>query len=946
LWEGVKQTFRLYCEQKAADIMDIAVLNGDLFGPQAMRDLDAACILNRHFLHGFAHLSLFKDRRITRRINYGYLDVEELGSVYESLLDYHPVFKEVDGKTKFDLAFGTERKSTGSYYTRPELVQELIKSALVPVVEERLEQAETVEAKEKELLSLKVCDPAAGSGHFLLAAARRIGTELAKVRSGEEQPTPSEFRKAVRDVIQHCIYGVDLNPLATDLCKVALWLEGHNRGYPLTFLDHRIKNGNSLVGLDTLDRLKEGIPNDAFKPVTGDDKEVAKQIKAQNRKELKAWQAGQLPLLSTIEEEFKEDLLSFAKEVNKIDSIEEREAGDVGKKQEEYERIRSGRRWHRDWTAANIWTAAFFYPLNDVADPAIPTQDRLVSFLANPGAAHGQLVGKANGLAAKLKFFHWPLEFPDVLDAGGFDVVLGNPPWERISLKEREFFVDYSDEIATEPNNKIRAKLIEELIETKPDIYHEYERAKQLALRTKKYLSSSGLYPSTGVGDINTYALFPEKFLKLQKEIGSSGVITQTQLVTEKTYSNFTKNLIENKRIRICYAFENERFLFAGAHHSTRFILLTIGRNINEFECATGIWLPEWLSDDRRVYTLNSNVVKKLNPDTYSIPQFRTNYDAELSKKIYKVVPPLKASDNFRKDITVSRIMHDKDDADVILYDRNTSEEMSLTPIIESKHIEQFNHRYSTYDNVPEELIKKGYPRVLSPEELEDSSISIIPRKWTSINDSPQRFRDYPRDWMLHIRNITNSIAIRTAICAITPKHPNTGSCTWIRNDAYSVGDYLYLLAVINSLVFDYLARQKVGGIHLNSYHLFQLPVPDFPSENELDIHSKIIEHSFELTYTSLDLISLADDYGYKEKPYIWNDERRVLLRAENDAYIANLYGLNRDELRYLLYPSDIFSDDYPSETFRVLKEKEIAKYGEYRTQRLVLEAWDRLFGN
>ena len=209
LWEGVKQTFRLYSVASDAQKLSIALLNGHLFSSRAMPDLENACLGNRDFLHGFAHLSRFKDDRSTRRINYAHLDVEELGSVYESLLDYNPEIKIKNEKFTFNLVFGIERKSTGSYYTRPELVQELIKSALVPVIEDRLKGLTAKTDKESALLALKVCDPASGSGHFLLAAARRIARELARVRTGEEQPTPTQFRRAVRDAIQHCIYGVD-----------------------------------------------------------------------------------------------------------------------------------------------------------------------------------------------------------------------------------------------------------------------------------------------------------------------------------------------------------------------------------------------------------------------------------------------------------------------------------------------------------------------------------------------------------------------------------------------------------------------------------------------------------------------------------------------------------------------------------------------------------------
>ncbi|MFC1555255.1 Eco57I restriction-modification methylase domain-containing protein, partial [candidate division KSB1 bacterium] len=467
LYEGVKQTFILYCDENISNKMGISALNGDLFGPSAMPDLEQARLFNKDFLHGFAQLSLFKDNKTIRRINYAYLDVEELGSVYESLLDYHPILKIDEELISFDLAFGTERKSTGSYYTRPELVNELIKSALVPVIEDRLEQAKTKEEKIQALKSLKVCDPAAGSGHFLLAAARRIARELAKVRTGEEHPTPSEFRSAVRDVIQHCIYGVDLNPLAVDLCKVALWIEGHNRGKPLTFLDHRIRCGNSLIGLDTLDRLKDGIPDDAFKPVTGDDKEVARIVKNHNKIERKNYEKGIVYNLLNLKNELSEDLAGFADKARSLDEITDDDPKNVNYKQELYKKIRTNRSWFKDWTAANIWTAAFFYPLIDTDDPAIPTHDKLLEYLDKPNAVHGQLVGKANAMCAEHKFFHWPLEFPEIIDSGGFDVLLGNPPWELIQPEEQTFFGYLAPEIAKKKGIK-RKELIKELKITNP----------------------------------------------------------------------------------------------------------------------------------------------------------------------------------------------------------------------------------------------------------------------------------------------------------------------------------------------------------------------------------------------------------------------------------------------------------------------------------------------
>jgi hypothetical protein len=295
LWLSLRETFRLFRDNDDAPKLGLSALNGELFGPDACRDLEAAFCTNEALLMAVRHLSTFIDdegtgrrRRssgIRRRVNYAALDVEEFGSVYESLLNFHPQVR-LDPPT-FDLVTGSERKQTGSYYTPPELVRELIESALVPVMEEKLAAGKTRDDKERALLDLRVCDPAAGSGHFLLAAARRIARELAKARGGEDEPTPSDYRHALRDVIRQCIYAVDKNPLAVDLCKVALWMEGHNAGLPLSFLDHHVKCGDSLVGVFDLKVLEEGLPDDAYKPVTGDDKTAAKYYRDRNRTEKK-----------------------------------------------------------------------------------------------------------------------------------------------------------------------------------------------------------------------------------------------------------------------------------------------------------------------------------------------------------------------------------------------------------------------------------------------------------------------------------------------------------------------------------------------------------------------------------------------------------------------------------------------------------------------------------
>ena len=220
---------------------------------------------------------------------------------------------------------------------------------------------------------MTVCDPACGSGHFLLAAARRLGKELARIRTGEDEPKPGEFHLAVRDVISHCIYGVDLNPLAVDFCKVALWLEGHWAGKPLSFLDHRIRCGNSLIGVLDPTVLEDGIPDDAFTAVTGDDKKVAAFFKKRNKQERTSRQRG-------LTFEADDHAGEYAASNRELRELAENTAADVRKKAQMYSSWRAGMQHSHDEAVADLWTAQFFLPLTSTTDPAICTTKDFLEF--------------------------------------------------------------------------------------------------------------------------------------------------------------------------------------------------------------------------------------------------------------------------------------------------------------------------------------------------------------------------------------------------------------------------------------------------------------------------------------------------------------------------------------------------------------------------------------
>ncbi|HPD63754.1 MAG TPA: N-6 DNA methylase, partial [Anaerolineaceae bacterium] len=264
-YEALRLVMTLLGSDLGCPELAIPALGGFLFDAHSTADLNDAKLDNQALLSAVRSLAFITEGNTRRAVDYRNLGPEELGSVYESLLELHPLLNTDAGTFQLTSAAGNERKTTGSYYTPSSLIQVLLDTALDPVIEDRLRGKQDAAQQEYALLELKVCDPASGSGHFLIAAAHRIAERLAEVRAGDNEPSPNETRRALRDVIRHCIYGVDINPMAVELCKVNLWLESLEPGKPLSFLDAHIKCGNSLVGVGPKMGINElVIPDEAF----------------------------------------------------------------------------------------------------------------------------------------------------------------------------------------------------------------------------------------------------------------------------------------------------------------------------------------------------------------------------------------------------------------------------------------------------------------------------------------------------------------------------------------------------------------------------------------------------------------------------------------------------------------------------------------------------------
>lgn len=1023
LWLGLQTTFRLFQDEKLSEMFGAPPLNGDLFNTSQTPDLQAISISNREFLTALWNLSMYRENEKTpwRRINYAALDVEELGSVYESLLDFQPIFLERNGKPTFDLAFGMERKSTGSYYTPPELVNELIKTALVPVLEERLKEAKTLQDKEKAILNLKVCDPASGSGHFLLAAARRLGRELAKIRTGDDEPAPEQMRLAIRDVITHSIYGVDKNPLAVDLCKVALWMEGHSKGKPLTFLDHRIRCGDSLIGVLDLKVLEQGLPDETFDPVTGDDKQVARSLKKQNRSEREGQHS--LPF------EAKKEITSLLGAYQPLRELPDDTPEQIRRKVEAYQKIQShGSKWWQDNTACHLWTAAFFAELTQENNKnnRIPTTETLRRYLETH-AIDGRQIGNAWALAQKHHFFHWPLEFPEVFAYGGFDVVLGNPPWDVWQPEEIKFFAISAPEVSQLQGEK-RKRAIESLNSTNPILYTEWEAHKRFFANGVKFMRNSRRFLQCEKGKLNTYAVFSELARQLIHPCGRAGIVVPTGIATDHTNKPFFSSLIGDNTLVSLYGFENKEGLFPGVHRQYRFCLLSIIGSGLEKKIPTEFLFfatkLEDLKDEDRKFTLLDRDFELFSPNTRTCPVFRTHQDAELTRKIFHIAPVLvneaiganpwrvelrQGLFNMTSDSHFFRTEeHLKAHGFGLYGNLFLKEEDFYLPLYEAKMIWLFDHRYGTYAGVNPHTRDVHLPNP-GTSKLSESHFVVLPRYWVHGKVIIERMQEkWGRQYCLVYRRIAGATDERASISAIVPLVGLSDGMPIVMAQVNSA-----LLACLcsnfNALVFDYSLRQKLGRIHVD-FHLFkQLPVLEPSAYKERDI-PLIVARVLELTYTAWDIKTFPDDVwrdadeevraiirkqweenqaitgghewnppewaeiaedGIPLPPFKWDENRRAILRAELDAYYAKLYGLNRKQLRYILDPADLTEKEikdildpleevkdpldpeayarrvekstFPGETFRVLKEKEIRQFGEYRTRRLVLEEWDRL---
>ena len=973
-----------------------------LWSPDSTAALNDAELTNHDFLEALRRLAFIRQGKVLRPVDYRNLGAEELGGVYESLLGLTPQLNGGGAHFTFAEFAGNARKTSGSYYTPDELVQCLLDTALDPVVEAAVRGKTGTEA-EQAILDLKVCDPAVGSGHFLVGAAHRLARHLARVRAysaGDSEPSPPMYQHALRDVIGRCLYGVDVNPMAAELCRVSLWLEALEPGKPLSFLDHHVRVGNSLLGAAP-ELVAAGLPDAAFKPIQGDDKRVCSALRKRNKPERESRQRDMRRLMVA---EPRAEYGGLAELRRDLDTAPDDTLDDVRRKEARFRGLAVSRKYRERQRVADAWCAAFVWPKRAGDKPACITTDTLRELRAAPDALTSDQHREVDRLARRYRFFHWDLAFPEVFENGGFDCVLGNPPWEKVKLQEKEWFAERKPEVADAPTAAARKRMIQALKTDDFPLYRRFLDDLRESEGWSHLMRNTGRYPLCGRGDINLYAVFAEAMRSVVNERGRAGCVLPTGIATDDTTKLFFQDVVETGSLVSLFDFENKGVFFPGVHNSYKFCLFTAAGNrqwsitgitgsdqqptTDDAEFVFFAHAVEEREDPGRRFTLSAEDIALLNPNTRTCPIFRSRKDAELTKAIYRRVPVLirEARDGRPAEnpwgIRFSTMFHMSNDSHLFqtradleaegwdldgnVFRRDGAEYL---PLYEAKMIHIYDHRWATLQG---EGARGETSDPFTARRKVDPNDTVLPRYWVEAQEVKLRIADLQRDrrWLMGWRDITNTTNERTVVGGIFPLAAvgnNLPVWTTAATDPVQV-----LPSLLSSSACDFTARIKVGGTHLNFFIARQIPVlpPEVfgrpaPWSMQTRIHEWLETRILELTFTSWDLEPFADDCGYDGPPFRWNEDRRFLLRCELDAAFFHLYlpadehgdwrparrsdGCPCDETaadltgleRHFAKPRDAVA--YVMDSFPIVRRKDEQKFGEYRTKQVIIEIYDAM---
>ena len=980
-------------------------------------------------------------------INYRDLAVSHLGSIYERLLEYvlvHEVQAEDDYRDKPEInrivaqPASFARKVSGSYYTHDHLVQLILRESVGLLARERLATFDRQIDKYRKkaslnpgdwdvldrldpasaILELKFCDPAMGSGHFLVAlvddlagrvleavdtAAQRVaGQPWAAHLAERGQPwvSPLVARMAAiratirktatarhwavtdaqlddrhivrRMILKKTIFGVDKNPMAVELAKTALWLHTFTVGAPLSFLDHHLKCGDSLHG-ERLETVLRGMQSVG----------TLFQMSELARLEVAAKSLAQVADFTDVD-------IAEAERSKALAAEAQAQVAPLNTLLDFWRALRwlvPG--WPVDSPArlGKLVDAPLRAALGELLSPARNLVAVLVAGrIDGPGAAvvaANDLLAQVRALAAREQFFHWWTAFPTVFKtggSGGFDAVIGNPPWDRIKLQEVEWFAEREPQIAMQARASDRKRLIGELQKKGAPVAVQYAEATERAEANARVLAKAGDYPLLGGGDVNLYSLFVERAQALVDPNGLVALLTPSGIAADKGAAEFFRSISTTGRLGALFDFENKKVFFPDVHASFKFSTLLFGgaqRRFNETRCAFYLHQLDELDDPARTLRLTAEDFALVNPNTGAAPIFRTQRDADITTRIYRANPVLVARDelnpatNQRAErkvwpVKYARMFDMTNDSKLFLtraelekqgftaagLNRWRKAETMAAPLYVGRMIHHYDHRHASVTVNDANLHNAAFGALLADALKADPSAFPAPQYWVAADAVPEPLR---REWAIGFRDIARATDVRTMIAAIVPGTVagNTLPLLVSEGSPMVASVAALLLANLNTLIFDYVTRQKAQSTHVNWYILEQLP---FVSAARLDeplhpafaarqraaglmnghhpmptVADFIVPQVLALSYTAHDLAPFARDLGYVDAqgqvlpPFVWDDEDRRARLAALDALFMHLYGLNADDAAYIL------------DTFPIVRDQDIAAFGRYRTKDDVL---------
>ena len=969
--------------------------NGGLFNDAAAPLLASVRLPDAAFapiIYDLSHTETPEGRRF---VNYRDMSVQQLGSIYERLLEREPVWDDDGNVVVRPNSYA--RKDSGSFFTPQELVDLIVDRTLKPLAEERLaafvekavalagdprpkaeRNAELLQLDPAEaVLDLKVLDPAMGSGHFLVTAVDFLSDYIAEMvervpgvpewLDGEYVSPLVERVAAIRQdiaqraqaanwvmdqaqltdqaiirrmVLKRCIYGADKNPLTVELAKVSLWLHSFTVGAPLSFLDHHLRCGDSLVGLRVMEATAElnrlgGLF--AISAITGAEAATDGMERIEEMSDADISEVRQSATLFQDVEDMTADLRSL------LDLLTGLRWLTAGMKQRERRSFETR-----------------------LVDTLLGQPDEAYNLLARgqftdgslPESAFGDLWNKARSIAEREGFLHWEAAFPgvwhewqDARPQGGFDSIIGNPPWDRIKLQEVEWFATRAPELAHAPTAAARKSGVDRLRASGSPLASEFDAAKERAEALGQMVRASGHYPLLGGGDINLYSLFVERAMGLVKPDGIVGLLTPSGIYADKTAAKFFRSVSTSGRVGGLFDFENRKIFFPDIDSRFKFCALTFGgeeRRFDETECAFFLHDTETIEDPDRCFALAAADFERVNPNTGTAPVFRTRRDAEITRGIYDRHPvlvdrsgggerrtwPVRYHTMFHmtNDSHLFRTKAELDDNSfyhVVGNRWKKGEEMYL-PLYEGKMVQAFDHRAASVVVNATNLNRPAQPKETSLDEHADASWLPEPQFWV---DESQVAWPTALGWTVGFKDVTAPTNARTMIASIMPYSAFGNTLPTLMpmvGEEILYEESLWLLAAcLNSFALDFAARQKVQGQHLNWFVVEQLPVLA-PNEynrkfGNTTARDLVRDHVLRLTYTADDMAPFARDLGYDGPPFVWNEEERRHLRARMDALYFHLYGLSRDDAGYIL------------STFPIVQKEDESEFGTYRTRSLIL---------